>query len=247
MKLVILAGGQGTRLYPLTYDIKKEMLPLNGKPTLQYNIEWAKKNDIKEIIICTGHLHEQIEEYFGDGSKFGVNIKYSIEKEPLGTGGPLRFAKELIGDEDFFVLNGDILCNIDLNKAKEFHKKNNSLATILIHKSNHPMDSDLVETDEKGKVKNIWTKPHQRIPPTTTSNSGAYIINSKILDHIPLEKISLEREILPRLHEEGHNIYGYDTNEYLRDMGTHNRLKEIEEIIKNNNGEVPKYLYDQEQ
>lgn len=244
-KLIILCGGQGTRLYPLTYDIPKVMIPINGKPALEYQIEWAKKYNIKDIIICSGHLHKYIENYFGDGSKFGVNIKYSVEKEPLGTGGPIKLVKDIIGNDDFFVLNGDILCNINLHKVIEFHKSKNALATIVIHKSNHPMDSDLIEVDSNQKIKKLWIKPHKEKPPIITSNAGAYVLNPKIIDQIQEGKVSLEREILPKLHESGHKIFAYNTNEYLRDMGTQERLKEIELLIKNNNGELPKYLYEE--
>jgi len=243
MKLVLLVGGKGTRLYPLTYNLPKVMLPINKKPILEYLIEWGKNQGIEEIIICSGHLHKAIEKHFGDGSKFNIKINYSIEKEPLGTGGPLKLAEKLIGKRDFFLLNGDILCNINLKKALEFHESKNSLVTIITQKSTHPMESDLIETDENNKVIKIWTKPHKETPPTKISNAGAYIVNSKIIENIPHKNISFEKEIIPQLQETNEKIYAYYTEEFLEDMGDHKRLEELKDRIKANNNMLPKFLH----
>lgn len=243
MQLVVLSGGKGVRLYPITLNLPKTMVKINGKPILEYHIEHAKKFGIKEIVMCIGHLPEKIIEHFGDGSKFGVNIKYSIEKESLGTGGPLALAKDLI-KEDFFLLNGDIMCTMDMIKLEAFHRKNEALVSVVIHKSNHPEDSDLIEIDNETRIKKIWTKPHKIKPlPTNLTNAGAYFCSKEILNHIPLEQISFERVILPQLVKDNKKIYGYYTNEFLRDVGTHERLKEIEDLIRNNNGRLPEYLY----
>ncbi len=183
MKLVLLAGGKGTRLYPLTENIPKPMLKINGKPMLEYQIEWAKKNGISEIIICSGYLSEQIEEYFGDGKKWGIDISYSVELEPLGTAGPLKLIEDSL-DGDFILLNADILTNADIKKAFAFHQKKNAKCTLLTHTSSHPQDSDLVEFDESGKVLKLWNKPHQITPPTVFSQAGIYILHPQVLNFI---------------------------------------------------------------
>ena len=232
MKTVILSGGIGYRLRPLTNNLPKTMVPIAGKPLLQYHIELSKEHGIKDIIMCLGYLPEKIQEYFGDGSNLGVRIRYSTEKEPLGTGGPLALAKDFI-DEDFFLLNGDIMCNMNIRKLEEFHRKNNALVSIVVHESSHPEDSDLLDIDLKNKVKRLWIKPHKEFPlPTNISNAGAYFCSKEILDYIELEKCSFEREIIPRLVEERKPIFGYKTNEYLIDIGTYERLQEVENKIK---------------
>ena len=232
MKLVLTVGGEGVRLQPLTYDIPKPMLRLAGKPVLEYAIEWAKRNGIKDIIICSGYLAEHIENYFGDGSKFGVNIKYSVEKEKLGTAGCIRLAKDLIGDDDFILLHGDILCKIDALKLIDFHKTNNAMCTLVVHKSSHPKDSDLVEADEKGKVVKFWRKPHPETPPTDVGNAGLHVFSSKVIGYIPEGKYSLEKELVPKLLEKGESVYAYNTEEFLKDMGTHERMEQLGKLIQ---------------
>jgi NDP-sugar pyrophosphorylase family protein len=232
MKLVLTVGGQGVRLQPLTYDLPKPMLKIAGKPMLEYAIEWAKRYGIKDIIICSGYLSEHIENYFGDGSKFGVNIKYFVEKEKLGTAGCLRLAKNLIGDDDFILLHGDILCKVDAIKLFDFHKKNNAVCTLVVHQSSHPEDSDLVEADENGKVVKFWRKPHPEKPPTNLGNSGLHVFSSKVLDYIPEGKYSLEKELVPKLMDLGEKVYAYNTEEFLKDMGTFDRMEKLGKIIE---------------
>ncbi len=244
MQLVILAGGKGTRLYPLTKDIPKVMISLNKKPALEYTINWANKYGIRDIIICVGYLHNKIEEYFGNGSKFGVNIIYSIEKKPLGTGGPLSLIKNLIKEENFFLINGDVICNIDQNKALEFHKKNNSVITIVAQRSTHPEESDLIEADNTGRILNISLKPHKEKLNTNISNAGFYVVSKKILDFIPEEEISFEREIVIKALKNNLKVFAYLTDEYLEDIGNLDRIQRIDKEIKENQGELPKYLSD---
>lgn len=232
MKLVLMAGGKGERLYPLTKEVPKPMLPLDGKPVLEHTIEWAKRQGLKDIIICSGYLAHVIEEHFGNGEKFGVNIKYSIEKEPLGTAGPLRHAKELIGNDDFIMLHADILCQINAKPLIEFHRNNNALCALVIHKSSHPHDSDLIETDKTGRVVKFWKKPHTEAPPTELGNSGMHVFSARIMDFIPEGKYSMEKELLPKIVEIKERVYGYHTEEFLKDMGTFDRMKQVEEKLK---------------
>ncbi|MBU2637820.1 MAG: nucleotidyltransferase family protein [Nanoarchaeota archaeon] len=234
MKLVLMAGGKGERLYPLTKEVPKPMLPLNGKPVLEHTIEWAKQQGLKDIIICSGYLAHVIEEYFGNGEKFGVNIKYSIEKEKLGTAGPLKLAKELIGNDNFIMLHADILCQINAKPLMDFHNNNNALCTLVVHKSSHPEDSDLIEKDEKGKIVKFWKKPHSEKPNTELGNSGMHVFSSKIFNFIPDGKYSMENELLPNIIETQNNVFAYHTEEFLKDMGTFDRIKQVEEKLKSN-------------
>lgn len=231
MKLVLTVGGEGVRLQPLTYDIPKPMLKMAGKPVLEYAVEWAKRNGIKDIVICSGYLANVISDYFGDGKNFGVNIGYSVEKERLGTAGPLRLAKELIGKEDFILLHGDVLCKVDAKKLVEFHNKNDAICTLVVHKSSHPHDSDLVEYGKDGKVIKFWRKPHKETPPTEMGNAGLHVFSHKVLELIPEGKYSLEKELVPKLVESGQRVFAYDTDEFLKDMGTFERMEQLGKLI----------------
>ncbi len=232
MKLVLTVGGRGVRLQPLTHDIPKPMLRMAGKPVLEYAVEWARRNGIKEIIMCSGYLAKHVEDYFGDGKKFGVKIKYSIEKEALGTAGPLKLAKDLIGDDHFIMLHGDVLCKVNAAPLIDFHLKNNAICTLVIHKSSHPEDSDLIEVDKDGKVAKFWMKPHPTMPPTDLGNSGMHVFAPEVIDLIPEGKYSMEKELLPKLVNNGHKVFGYHTEEFLKDMGTPERMKQMENMIK---------------
>jgi D-glycero-alpha-D-manno-heptose-7-phosphate kinase len=234
VKLVLMVGGQGVRLQPLTYDIPKPMLPIKGKPMIEYHIEWAKKHGIKDIIICSGYLSYVVENHFGDGSRYGVNIKYSVEKEPLGTAGPLKLAKDIIGDSDFIMLHGDVLCKVDAKKLIDFHRTKNALCTIVVHPSSHLVDSDLIELDGNKKVIKFWNKPHEVIPPTELGNSGLHVFSSGVFDYIQEGKYSLEKGLLPDLVERKLEIFGYNTSEFLKDMGTFDRIEWMEKQIDEN-------------
>ncbi|MFA5887130.1 MAG: nucleotidyltransferase family protein [Candidatus Nanoarchaeia archaeon] len=232
MKLVLMAGGKGVRLQPLTYDTPKPMLLINGKPILEHTIEWAKTQGITDIIICSGYLSNVIEKYFGDGSKLGVHIEYSVEKSPLGTGGPLRIIKEKL-KEDFIVLSGDIVCKIDAKKLMQFHKKMKADATVVVQKGSHPEESDLIEYDKKGKVKHFWLKPHSaETPKIDKTNASMYVLSPKSLSIIPEGSYNLERQLLPELLKQGKKVYAYYTEEFLEDMGSFDRMKQIEEMMK---------------
>lgn len=232
MKLVIMAGGKGVRLYPLTKDIPKPMIPLNGKPVLEHIILWAKKQGITDIIICTGHLSNVIEEYFKDGKQLGVRISYSVEKEPLGTGRPLKDIAHLV-NEDFIVISGDIVCDINANKLMGFHKKNNADATIVVQDGSHPEESDLIELNKDNSVKKFWLKPHTKeTPKISITNASMYVLNPKALNLIPERSYSLERELLPEMHDKGRKVFAYYTKEYIEDMGSFERMKKVEEKLK---------------
>ncbi|MEA3378877.1 MAG: nucleotidyltransferase family protein [Nanoarchaeota archaeon] len=230
MKLVLMAGGRGVRLKPLTDNMPKPMIPLNGKPMLQYNIEWARENGIKEIIICCGYLSEKIKDYFGDGSSFGVDIKYAVEDKPLGTAGALRNAKQFLDSEDFILLYADVLCKVNFKKIMQLHKDFNAVCTLAVQHSSHPYESDLIELQGK-KVLKFLRRPHMDLLKTDLGNAGLHVVNPKIFEMIPEGKCSLENEILPALVTDS-KVAGYFTTEFLEDMGKLERLKKFEQKIK---------------
>jgi len=152
MKLFINAGGKGKRLYPLTENLPKPLVEINGKPVLHHLVDWAKENGIDEIVMMNGYMSEKIVDYFGDGSDFEVRITHSNEPYALGSGGAIKFAKPHI-NERFVYISGDHICDVDLRKMVEFHEARKSHFTALVHKSSHPQDSDLLDIDDGFKVK----------------------------------------------------------------------------------------------
>lgn len=232
MKAVILAGGKGTRLLPLTKDIPKPMIKISNRPLLEWQVLVLKKYGIKEIILCTNYLHEVIENHFKDGKDFGVHIQYSREREELGTAGAVKLAEQLIGNEDFFVLFGDEMLHINLLQMAKYHEKKGAEATVLVHEAKHPLDSDLVELDHNNKIKKIFrAEPGDVFRPINLS--CVYILKPTILKKIPLAFCDFGKEIFPKMLEQGAAMHGYLTEEYVKDIGTPERLQTVEEDLKN--------------
>lgn len=234
MRAIIQAGGKGTRLRNVTKDaIPKPMVPVLGKPLLQWQIEELLENEIKDIFIIIGHLGHIIQNYFGNGNTFGVSITYIVENEPLGTGGGLFYLKEHIKKEEIFIfLYGDIFFHIDLERMQHFHLRKKSQLTAFVHPNNHPYDSDLVVLDENDKIKRLVFR-HERINKWYRNqvNAALYIINAEIISQIPKKrKMDFEKDIL-RNQIGCFNIYGYRSTEYVKDGGTEERLREIESDI----------------
>ena len=228
MKLFINTGGEGKRLYPLTKDIPKPMIKVNGKPILHHLIDWAKKHSISEIIMMNGYKAEKVIEYFGDGSKFGIPIKHSTEPFPLGSGGPLRYAKSHI-EGTFAHISGDLFCEVDLNQMHKFHLENNSDITIFLHESAHPLDSDILQIDENNKIIRFISKHDDHVGVGNLGNAGLCIIEPKIIDLMDKEVFNFENYLYPKALEKGLKMMGYVTNERIHDIGTLERLKSVEE------------------
>lgn len=233
---VIQAGGKGTRLRKLTEDkIPKPLLPLNGKPMLEWQIINLKKYGIEKYLIIIGHLGEAIKEYFGNGANFGVHIDYIEEKEPLGSAGALYYVKKYIGSEDFLLIFGDVMFDIDIKRMMAFHNNKSALATLLVHPNSHPYDSDLVVTDETCRIIEIDSKCNRRnYWYHNLVNAGIYIISGTLLNMLSAPiRADLEKDILPTAISQG-RVYGYQTTEYVKDAGTENRFNIIEREQKEN-------------
>ena len=251
MKVVIMAGGKGTRIASVKSDVPKPMIPIAGKPILEWQIENLKACGLRDITLVIGYLGHVIQNYFGDGSKFGVNITYFVEDAPLGTAGALFKMPELI--EDFLLLCGDVILDVDFNRFIEFHKKNHAWASLMAHPNGHPYDSSLLVTEilapqEPGglpidthKVVQWMNKEDERLFYRNRVNAGIEIISPELLEetkknivlrHIETpDKIDLDRDVLKPNLESG-RIYAYDTPEYIKDMGTPDRYHEVEMDIK---------------
>ncbi|GHT56193.1 histidinol phosphate phosphatase [Spirochaetia bacterium] len=241
MKTVIMAGGKGTRIASVASDIPKPMIPFCGKPILEYQIECLKQNHLTDIIIIVGHLGHIIKEYFGDGSKFGCAISYYSEPEPLGTAGALYKIQESLSD-DFLLIHGDIIFDVDFSRFIEFHREQNAWATLAVHPNSHPYDSTLLVTDTKHRVIQWLNKEDPRQYYKNQVNAGLHILSKMLLSAVkPLsKKVDLDRDILKPLIENaegsiGHagKIYAYPTPEYIKDMGTPDRYAQVSSDIEN--------------
>ncbi len=231
---VIMAGGKGTRLAKITKDvIPKPMAPLLGKPLLEWQIDCLKRNGIDDIIMVIGHLGEVIRGYFGDGQRWGINIRYFVEEAPLGTAGALPQMAEMLA-ENFILLFGDLLLDVDFARFAAFHKQKRALATLFVHPNSHPFDSDLIVADENCRVVGFDSKHNDRSNYWYANcvNAGLYIMDRKILASIPKQtKVDLEKEVLAPLCERGAAVYAYSSPEYVKDVGTVERIRVAEQEL----------------
>lgn len=230
MKTIIMAGGMGTRIASINSSVPKPMITVLEKPILEYQIECLKKQGYKDIIIIIGYKGEQIQAYFGNGAAFGVTINYIVEESPLGTAGALYLLKNKIV-EDFILINGDIIFDIDIGRFVRYHKQKRGKATIFIHPNDHPFDSGLIRSDKEGRVLEWLCKEDERKWYKNRVNAGIHILSSQVLDKITeFKKMDLDRDILKNLISEG-MLYAYDSPEYVKDMGTPERLAEVKADI----------------
>lgn len=235
MKTVIMAGGKGTRISSVKSDIPKPMIEVGGMPVLEHEFECLRKQGFTDIILTVSHLGSIIMDYFGDGSRispitgtpFGVNIEYYFEEEPLGNAGALFKIKDKL-TEDFLLLNGDLIFDVDFRRFVNAHKKNGGMATLFTHPNNHPYDSSLIVTDENGCVEQWLTKEDTRPRWYENNvNAGLHVLSPKILEvEIPTQKIDLDRQLLRPLAGKG-KMFVYKSPEYVKDMGTPERYESV--------------------
>ena len=230
MKVVINAGGKGTRINSLHPNIPKPMIKINNKPILEYQINQLKKYGFKDIIIITGHLGNIIEDYFEDGKEFGVNIFYHRESSPLGTAGALLELREIL-KEDFLFIFADIIFDLDLNKFIDFHFNKKADITLFSHPNDHPFDSTILKTDTNSKIIEIMPKEINRKHYRNIVNAGLHIISPKILNpYVNNTKLDLDRDILFNSVNK-YNLFAYVSSEYVKDAGTQERFFEVEQDI----------------
>lgn len=215
MKAVILAGGKGTRLKPYTTSFPKPLMPIGEKPILEILIENLKLFNVKDIFIATGHLSELIRAFFGDGEKYGVNIKYSIEDRPLGTAGPLKFFSNDI-KEDYFVINGDTLTDLDYSEMINFHNRNKNIATIGTIQRNNHVDFGIVELNSNDNYKGWVEKPTLKY----LVSMGVYIFSEKIFKFLPNDDSCFNLpSLIDVLFNNNQKIMGYRHTGYWLDIG----------------------------
>ena len=227
MKVVIMAGGKGTRISSVASDIPKPMIEIDGIPVLEREIQCLKEQGFKDLIITVSHLGHIIMNYFGDGLDFGVHIEYFVEEQPLGNAGALFESKNKL-TEDFLLLNADSIFDIDFNRIVKFHKEKGGLVTLFTHPNSHPYDSGLIIADKTGAVEQWLTKEDARPKYYQNRvNAGLHVVSPEILEVRPEgAKVDLDRQLLKPLAGTG-KMFCYDSPEYVKDMGTPDRYEAV--------------------
>jgi NDP-sugar pyrophosphorylase family protein len=224
MQAVILAGGKGTRLRPLTIHTPKPIMPLVGRPFLFYQLDLLRRADVHDVVLSLSYQPNKIKDIFGDGSHFDMHIEYTVEPQPLGTAGAYKNAEGVI-DSSTVVFNGDVLTDLDLNEVIRFHRERKALVTIVLTPVENPRAYGLVEIEADGRVLRFREKPTRDDEITTnTINAGTYIIEPEVLQEIPSgESYSFEYDLFPKLLAKGAAVYGFVSKYYWIDIGTPQR------------------------
>ena len=229
MKAVIIAGGLGTRLRPLTNNTPKPMLPIGEKPILEHLVNWTKKGGIKSVILCVSYLRESIEDYFGNGEKFGVKIEYAISKKQLATAGQLKTAEKFI-DDDFVCMYGDSIFNFSLRSMIKQHSIKKSFVTMSLNEHKTTLPYGVIETSKKGKVVNWNEKPEIK----ANINMGCYIMNPQVFNLIPKNKPYGMDDVIKKAMKKKEAINSFITKKGFTDIGNTESYKQAcEEYEKN--------------
>ncbi|MGZ4371083.1 MAG: sugar phosphate nucleotidyltransferase, partial [Gaiellaceae bacterium] len=239
MKAVVMAGGEGTRLRPLTSNQPKPMVPVVGKPCMEHILELLRDHGLTDVIVTVAFLPQAIRSYFGDGETLGLQIGYSVEESPLGTAGSVKLAAKQL-DETFLVISGDALCDVDLGKLIAFHKEKGAAVTIGLKAVDNPLEFGIVVTDEEGRIERFFEKPSWGQVFSDTINTGIYVLEPEVLKHVPTDRpFDFSKELFPYLLEMGRPLYGYVMDGYWQDIGNLDQFRQanfdaLEENVKLN-------------
>jgi mannose-1-phosphate guanylyltransferase len=233
VQAVILVGGEGTRLRPLTSTVPKPVVPLVDRPFISFMLEWLKLHGIDDVIMSCGFLATSVRNVLGDGSGLGIRLRFVEEPDPRGTAGALKYAEPLL-DERFLMLNGDVLTDIDLSAQIAQHESSGATATLALVPVADPSNYGLVHLNDDRSVRDFVEKPSSDAIDTNMISAGAYVLERSILDLVPAERnVSIEREVWPRLVDNG--LYGFPSESYWLDIGTPERyLQGTFDIIEGN-------------
>ena len=216
-----MAGGEGTRLRPLTSNQPKPMVSLCGKPCMEYIVELLKKHGFDETVVTLMFLPKVIRDYFGDGSSLGLSMQYSVEQAPAGTAGSVKLAEDHLRDDTFLVISGDALTDFDLGEIVAFHKQRGAMVTIALKRVENPLDFGVVVVDDEGRIDRFLEKPTWGQVFSDTVNTGIYVLEPEVFDHIPADtKYDFSQDLFPKLFEMGAPLYGYVAEGYWQDIGS---------------------------
>lgn len=229
VKAVVMAGGEGSRLRPLTVNLPKPLVPVVNRPIMEHIVELLKTHGITDIVTTLHYLADEIQSYFGDGADFGVNITHSIEDIPLGTAGSVKQAEIMLKEGTFIIISGDALTDCDLTAAVNFHRAKESLATLVLSRVPNPLEFGIVITDGEGKVERFLEKPGWGEVFSDTVNTGIYILEPEIFNYVkPRENVDWSKDVFPQLLAENAPMYGYIMEGYWCDVGTLEQYQEAQ-------------------
>ena len=233
MQVLILVGGEATRLRPLTCNMPKAMVPVLNVPFLEHVIGYLGKHGIKDIVLAQGHLYKPMDDYFQDGRRFDIKLTYALEAKPMNTAGAVKNAEQFLKDR-FFVLNGDIFTDLDLTDMLRFHQEKKAKITIALTPVEDPTAYGLIETDSEGRVTRFLEKPSRDQITTNMINAGTYILEPEVLRDIPPNlNYSFERQLFPGLLERGEPVYAYSSSSYWIDIGTPEKYYQLHQDLLN--------------
>jgi len=220
MKAIIMAGGEGSRLRPLTCGRPKPMVPVLNRPVMSYIIELLKEHGITDIGVTLQYQPEIIRDYFANGAEYGVNLQYFVEEVPLGTAGSVKNASDFL-DETFMVISGDALTDLALSRAVEFHKQQGSIATLVLTRVDCPLEYGVVITDKNGRITQFLEKPGWSEVFSDTVNTGIYVLEPEVLDYFnPGQKFDFSQDLFPLLLKNRKPLFGLVLSGYWCDIGT---------------------------
>jgi NDP-sugar pyrophosphorylase family protein len=218
---VIIAGGEGTRLRPLTLSMPKGLVPILGRPFLDYQLASIRAVGMRRVVFNLHYMPDAIRRRYGDGSDWGMGFRYSVEEHPMGTAGAVKMGEEYFGDDELVVFNGDVLTDIDVSDVIEFHRSRKARVTITLVRVDDSTAYGLVFTDDDGRVERFLEKPSREQATVDTINAGLYVLNRDVMDDIPPKThYTFERGLYPELLKRGDAVYGYIHEGYWLDIGT---------------------------
>ena len=221
MKAIILAGGDGTRLKAVTGPLPKPMVPLLGRPLMEYTLLLLRKHGFTEICAAVRYRAQDIMEHFGDGSRFGVQLRYRVETEAWGTAGAVRRCRDFIGAEDVLVISGDAACDFDLRLLGRRHRERGAAATLALSREAEPLRYGLAVTEDSGRIRAFIEKPDWPHVVTDLVNTGIYVLSPRALDAVPSDRpCDFAKDLFPALLEKGEPLLGLPMEGYWRDAGT---------------------------
>ena len=226
MKAVVMAGGEGTRLRPLTSNQPKPMVPIVGRPCMEHIVNLLKEHDIEDIVVTLAFMPQAIRTYFGDGEPYGVRMRYSVEESPAGTAGSVRLAADEL-DDTFVVISGDALCDVDLSELVAAHRRHEASVTIGLKSVENPLEFGIVVCDEDGRIERFLEKPSWGQVFSDTINTGIYVLEPEVLRHVPEDRpFDFSKELFPLLLEMGRPLYGHVMDGYWQDIGNLDQFRQ---------------------
>ena len=221
MKAVVMAGGEGTRLRPMTANMPKPLLPVVNRPIMEHVLRLLRRHGYTEVVVTVQFLASLVRNYFGDGEELGMRLQYATEEEPLGTAGSVKNAEAALADDTFLVITGDALTDIDLTDLVAFHKRNKALVTVCLTRVPDPLEFGITILDDDGQVQRFLEKPTWGQVFSDTVNTGIYVMEPEVFDYVKQgESVDWSGDVFPQLIEEGRAVFGYVAEGYWEDVGT---------------------------